>query len=228
MSVRPAQLPIDFVHQPAYLAQDFVVAGNNRAAFATIAGWPSWPARALALSGPAGSGKSHLAHLFAERTGALLVGAAALDLDNPPELAAAGRVVVEDADRGVHEQALLHLYNLLGQGGGTLLVTGRMPPARWSIRLPDLSSRLAAMPVVEIGPPDDDLLLMLLAKLFADRQLRVASDVPAYLVARMERSFDAARALVETIDRAALAAKRPVTVALAREILAEAGDAAGA
>jgi len=130
-------------------------------------------------------------------------------------------VVVEDADRGVDEAAMFHLYNLLRETGRTLLVTGREAPARWGLRLPDLRSRLSSIPAVGILAPDDGLLQSLLLKLFADRQLRVGPDVLAYVLLRMERSFDAARALVAAIDAAALARQRPVTVPLVREVMAD-------
>lgn len=184
--------------------------------------WPDWGGgRTLALTGQSGSGKSHLAHLFCARSKGGIIKAADLSLDDPPQLAACPSVVVEDADRGVDEQALLHLYNLLVQNGKHLLLTGRTPPSRWSVRLPDLRSRLATIPLAEIGPPDDALLEAVLVKLFADRQIRISDDVPAYLAARMERSFAQARALAALIDDASLAGGRAVTTALVRDVLAD-------
>ena len=215
------QLPIDFGHSPVFTAEDFLIAPSNALAHDWVLRWPGWSAPALALIGPAGAGKSHLAHLFAERSGASLLAASELGLDDPPRFAGQA-VVVEDADRGLgDERALFHLYNLLIQSGGSLLVTGRDEPAHWSVRLPDLRSRLAALPVARIDPPGDALLQALLVKLFADRQIRVGEDVPAYLALRMERSFDAARALVAALDEAALADKKPVSVPLARRVLAD-------
>lgn len=215
------QLPIDFGHSPVFTAEDFLIAPSNALAHDWVLRWPDWSAPALALIGPAGAGKSHLAHLFAERSGASLLAAAELGLDDPPRFAGQA-VVVEDADRSLgDERALFHLYNLLIQSGGSLLITGRDEPAHWPVRLPDLRSRLAALPVARIDPPGDGLLQALLVKLFADRQIRVGEDVPAYLALRMERSFDAARALVAALDEAALADKKPVSVPLARRVLAD-------
>ncbi len=176
---------------------------------------------ALGLFGPAGCGKSHLAHIFCERTDGVLLPAAALTADDVPAIAACPAAVVEDADQGVDEAALFHLFNLVRETGHFLMLTGRDAPARWTIRLPDLRSRLSSIPVAAIRPPEDDLLEALLVKLFADRQLRVGPDILTFLLARMERSFDAARALVAATDAAALAQKREITTALVRDVLAD-------
>lgn len=217
----PLQIPLDFGHVPAYSQDDFLVAASNEQAHAWLSRWPDWPHFALGLWGPAGCGKTHLAHVFVARTGGVLIPARGLCVDGVPSLAEYPAVVVEDADRSVNEHALFHLYNLLKENGRSLLVTGRDAPARWKIALPDLRSRLSAIPVVAISAPDDGLLQALLLKLFADRQLRVGPDVLAYVLSRMERSFDAARALVAAVDAQAMARQRPVTVPLVREVMSE-------
>jgi chromosomal replication initiation ATPase DnaA len=178
------------------------------------------------LWGPAGCGKSHLAHIYCERSGGILLPAARLCADDVPVLADYPAVVVEDADQGVDEAALFHLFNLVRETGHFLLLTGCDAPARWTIALPDLRSRLSAIQVAAIRPPDDGLLEAVLVKLFADRQLRVGQDVLAFILARMERSFAAARALVATIDDAALAERREISVALARKVLSVADESA--
>ncbi len=215
----PTQIPMDFGHLPAFSDADFLAAASNAEALEWVRRWPAWPAFALALAGPAGCGKTHLAHMFRDRSGGVLLAAASLTEDNVPLLAEHMAVVVEDADRGVDEVALFHLYNLLRETGRFLLLTGRQAPARWRRALPDLRSRLAAMPVAAIHAPDDGLLEALLLKLFVDRQLRVGPDVLSFILPRMERSFAGARALVEAIDVAALARQRPVTVPLVRAVL---------
>ncbi len=219
MTKKPVQMPLDLGGAPGYSAADFLVADSNRDAVSCVEHWAGWPGFAQALIGPEGSGKTHLAHLFSARAAATMVAGGVLAADAVPVLAEAPAVVVEDADRGVDERALLHLYNLLREGNRRLLLTARMPPARWSVALPDLRSRLAALPVVAIGAPDDALLGALLLKLFADRQTRVGQDLAAYLIPRLERSFAAVRAAVEALDRAALEQQRPITVPLAREVL---------
>jgi len=213
------QIPLDFGHEPAFTEEDFLVTGCNDEAHGWIMRWPNWPSFALALSGPPASGKSHLAHVFAARAGGVVISAPALTVEGVPALTEHGAVAVEDADLGVDETALFHLHNLLRETKGWLLLTGRDAPARWNIALPDLRSRLSALPVAAIGAPDDALLQALLLKLFADRQLRIAPEVLTYLLPRMERSFHAARALVERIDSAALALKRPVTIPFLRDLL---------
>jgi len=221
MTRRRGQLVLDLGHRAALGRENFLIAPCNEAAVAWIDRWPGWPGPALALAGPAGCGKTHLAQVWRARTHAALL--RRTDVAGAPEalLGRAAHAVVEDADAPGDDAALLHLYNHAAAHGGTLLFCAGTPPARWPVTLPDLASRLRAAPVAEIGRPDDALLSAVLAKLFADRQLRVGGDVIRYLVPRMERSFAAARSLVRRIDEAALAEGRTVTVPLARSVLGD-------
>ena len=215
-----SQLPLDLGHPTALSAGDFLVAPCNAEAHAWLARWRDWPGPASVIFGPAGCGKTHLAHLFAAATGAGSIIAADLGIDDPPRLLDAAALVVEDCDQGgLDETALFHLINLARENGRFLLLTGRQPPSRWTVALPDLRSRLLAMTALAIGAPDDQVLAALLVKLFADRQLKVGEEVVAYLLGRMERSFAAAARLVDRLDRAALAGHRAVTVPLARAVL---------
>ncbi len=221
------QLVFDLATRPALGRADFFVSASNRLALAQLDAWPDWPDGRLAVTGPAGSGKTHLAHVWASRTGARILSAtklAALDLAAVPEDAA---FVVEDVDRlprvsdanrRAGEEALFHLANRLAAGGG-LLVTGRRAPAQWDLRLPDLASRLRAAPVARLDPPDDALLAAVLLKLFADRQITVAPDLIQFLLLRMDRTFAAAERTVSALDRAGLARQKPITQRLAAEIL---------
>ena len=225
------QLPLDLGHRTALSDGDFLVAPCNADAYAWLERWPRWPGPASVIFGPAQCGKTHLAHLFATRSGAVALAAAALTVADPPcLLAQAHAVVVEDCDRaggdgeGLDETALFHLINLTKESGGFLLLTGREAPSRWKIGLPDLRSRLNAMAALAIGAPDDEALAAVLVKLFADRQVKVGEDLVTYLLGRMERSFAAAAGLVERLDRAALAGRRAVTVPLARRVLEQDGD----
>ena len=214
------QIPLSFEHRHALDAEDFVVAEANRDAVAWLDRWPDWPGRSLALYGPPSSGKSHLAHVWQHRSGASLIAASVLTVANVVDaLATDHRLVVEDADRGVDEEALFHVINLVREEDGFLMLTGREAPARWSVGLPDLASRLAAIPAVAVTAPDDELLAAVLVKQFDDRQLRVADDVVEYLVMRMERSFAAIGSLVESLDSLSLAERRNITVPLARRVL---------
>ena len=214
----PSQLTLGLPHRPALGRDDFLVAGSNADAVAWLDRWPDWPATALALHGPAASGKTHLAQVWRHRSGAV----EAMGRLDPPALAAAGAVVLDlDAAPGpAEERPLLHLYNLLAERRGHLLLVGREPPARWPVQLPDLSSRLSTAPAVALLPPDDELCAAVMVKLFADRQLRVDADVVGYLVQRLDRSFAAIGAAVAVLDEAALAERRPITVPLARAVLA--------
>jgi len=214
-----AQLPLDLGHRASFSGEDFLVAPCNQAAVAWLDRWPDWPAPGLAVHGPAGCGKTHLAHVFQARAGARLLTAENLPCAAAPQLLAGARAAILDGSPPLDEPALLHLYNHLAEAGGHLLIVAREAPARWQLSLRDLASRLSALPAVGIDPPDDRLMEAVLIKLFADRQLAVAPEVVTYLAARVERSFETLRRLVDEIDRESLARRRAVTLPLAREIV---------
>jgi chromosomal replication initiation ATPase DnaA len=224
------QLSFRLPARPALGREDFFVSPANAAAADLVARDAEWPQGKLALTGPEGAGKTHLAHVWAAETGARIVAVTDLPGADIPALAAATRAAVEDADRiadPAAERALLHLHNLLLAGGGRLLLTGRTQPARWPVALPDLASRLAATATAALAPPDDALLAAVLVKLFADRGIAVAPPLVAYLVPRIDRAFAAAHDIVDRLDRAALSEGRPVTRALAQRLLdkPESGEA---
>ena len=214
-----AQLPLELGHRASFSGEDFLVAPCNQAAVAWLDRWPAWPAPGLAVHGPAGCGKTHLAHVFQARAGARLLTPADLPRAAAPQLLAGAKAAILDGGPPLEERALLHLYNHLAESGGHLLIVAREAPARWSLQLPDLASRLSALPAVRIDPPDDRLMEALLIKLFADRQLAVAPEVVTYLGLRVERSFEALRRIVGLLDRESLARRRAVTLPLAREIV---------
>lgn len=221
----PRQLAFDLALAPAFGRDDFLVSPANAAALALIDRWPDWPSRVVALVGPAGSGKSHLASIWARASGAAVVAAGSLSSAELPALTASGAVVVEDApSAGLDERALFHLINLSREHRLAVLLVSRDDPARWPVRLPDLASRLRAATAVHIQPPDDGLLRAVLVKLFADRQLQVDESAISYLLARMHRSLGEARDLVAEIDARALADRAPVTRPLIARVLAERGQ----
>lgn len=212
----PRQLPLPFRHAPEYAAPDFLAAPSNEAALAWLAQTPDWPERRLLLWGDAGCGKTHLLHIWTQRTGAALIAGPDLrGLVTPPPYGLA----VDDASLVPDERALLHLLNACRDAGVPVLMAAATPPARWATRLPDLASRLRATTAIGIAPPDDDLLHPLLLRLLADRQLIVAPAVQEWLLRRLPRTPAAIRAAVATLDKAALAAGRPITRPLAAETL---------
>lgn len=217
------QLVLDLPSRPARGRAEFFVSAANAEALAAIDGWRDWRGGRLALVGPAGSGKTHLAHVWAAGCGARILSAGDLVGASIAGLVATARIVVEDAGRvagdPAAEAALFHLHNALGEAGGHLLLTDRAPPAHWRIALPDLASRMTALPLARIGAADDALLSAVLVKLFADRGLVVAPSALAYLATRMERSLAAAGALVARLDRAALAGGGGVTRSLVARVL---------
>ena len=219
MTVGSAQLPLDLPHRASFEREDLVVAGSNEAAVGAVDAWPRWPHPILVIVGPPSSGKSHLAKVWARKANAVDVrsganGFAATD--------APFAVVADDLDRGdLDENRLFGLLNAARLGGGTMLATARAMPGALPFALPDLRSRLRAASVAELGAPTDELLMGVLAKLFADRQVAVEPRLLDFAVARMERSPEAALRFVARLDRRALAAKKKVSRARGQEVLEE-------
>jgi chromosomal replication initiation ATPase DnaA len=210
------QLPLDLPHEPSFAREDFLAAPANSDALRAIDAWPAWAGRMLLLVGPAGSGKSHLGAIWARAAGAAVVEAESLNEAGLADLAQAKAILVENADRiGPDEASLFHLINLARESGAFLMLTARSPPDGWGLEKPDLLSRLRLAPVAALGEPDMELARAVLFKLFSDRQLAVDPAVINYVALRIERSLGAARAIVEALDREALARRKPVTRAMA-------------
>ena len=218
MSAHPRQLALALCHAENFAREDFLSGPSNAVALALVDAWPDWSHRTVMLTGPEGSGKSHLAAMWAQAAGARLIAARAVEEASVPAALATGALVVEDVAAGsFEEKALFHLLNLAREQEAFVMLTARTPPATFAIA--DLTSRLKALPVVAIAPPDDGLLRAVLLKLFSDRQLAVDEALLGYVGTRIERSFAAARAVVALLDAEAMRRKRPLTRALAAEIL---------
>ncbi len=216
------QLPLELPHVVSFRRDDFLEAPANENALALIEAWPEWPVNSAAIAGPHGAGKSHLASIWAERTGARVLPARLLSRDEVPASLATGALVIENLAPGeFDEPALFHLLNLAREEGAWLLFTSLRTLESGVAKLPDLASRLRTIPAVKLDAPDDPLIAAVLVKLFADRQITVDQDVIAYLLPRMERSLGSARDLVARIDAAALAAGRPPTRAFVSALLRE-------
>ncbi|MFN3590996.1 MAG: HdaA/DnaA family protein [Thermaurantiacus sp.] len=196
--VTPQQIALPLDWKAARNARDFFVSDANRGAVRFLDSWATWPVPVALLVGPAGSGKTHLAEIFARRSNARLW---------------------DDADRAGSEEALFHAWNEAAEARRPLLLTARSDPADWHLQLADLRSRLAATPRVHIGPPDDVLLAHVFEKLWRDRGIEVSEELTRYVLRRIERSFEAVARAVALIDRASLGRQRPLTVPLAREAL---------
>ena len=218
----PSQLILPLETPPALGRDDFLVAPGNAEAVAFIDSYPRWASPVGALHGPSGSGKSHLASVWAGSSGAVVVAAGALDAPFVEQLQPGQAVAVEDIDSAKnfeHEPALFALFNR----GEPLLLTGREPPGRWPSALPDLASRFGAVLAFSLWKPDDTLLVALTRKLFTDRQLAVPDAVIMRILRSVERSPAAIREFVARVDARALAQKRPISAALVGELLAGEG-----
>ncbi len=198
------QLPFDLGHREAFARDDFWVSSCNADAIAWVDKWPAWDMPALVVYGPEGCGKTHLGHVIKRKA------------EDKIE-------IVDDADLlcgdKAREEDLFHRYNRAKENGTYLFLTAKTPPRNWNFTLPDLKSRVLACPAVEVGAPDDQLMAVVLAKLFSDRQIFVSQDVVTFVLSRVERSFQALRALVTDIDRKALSQKRAITVPLVRDVM---------
>lgn len=221
MKGRGRQLALDLPHRQALGRDDFLVTESNAAAVALIDHWPDWPAHAALLVGPTGSGKSHLVEVWRQRSKASSVQAVDVRVETAPDLLLSGAVAVEDAAPSLDEHGIFHLLNLARQQGSSILLTAQTRPERWKIVLPDLLSRLRAIPVLEILPPDDALLRGVLVKLFFDRQIAAAESTISFMLTRMPRSLGAARLLVAEIDRRALEERAEVTRPFVAKVLGD-------
>ena len=216
------QLPLDLPLQSAQARDDLLVGQSNTTAVNWIDAWPEWPGPLKILAGPVGCGKTHIANVWAERSGAAII-APSTDPDMPPPEDARAILVENMVQGAFNESWLFHLFNAVRQQGGSLLLTSRRWPGDWGVALPDLRSRLKTAHLLEISEPDDVLLRGVLAKLFADRQVMVSPQVVDYIALRMERSLNAAAAIVDELDRLSMANKRAVTRPLAAQGLTALG-----
>lgn len=216
------QLSFDWPTGVALGPDDFFVSAANTQAFAMLQAPDTWPLGKLAIIGPQGCGKSHLARIVQQQTGGDLLHASTLAADYQPT---ADTIIIEDMQTlpQTSEEAVFHLHNHLQNTRGLLLMTAQTAPTRWPIVLPDLASRMQATTIAQIDDPDDALLQALIMKLFADRQIAPKPDLVAYLAPRVERSFAAAAAIVDQLDRAALDQGRKINTGLARDLLDNAG-----
>jgi chromosomal replication initiation ATPase DnaA len=225
MAESAKQIPLDLGSRIAHAREDFLVGPCNGAAVSLIDRWPEWHAPLMIISGPAASGKSHLAAVWRERANAEIIRPEMLLSRTAEQIAGAGTHIVIDGidpwlgDRQA-ETTLFHLYNMFGSEKRSILATMRMMPSQADFVVADLASRVRSSLLAAIQPPDDILLGSVLIKLFSDRQLAVTNDVIQYVLPRMERSFGAAREIVAAADRLALATKKPISVPLMRQVLA--------
>jgi chromosomal replication initiation ATPase DnaA len=225
MANRPRQLALALDHDESYARDDFLPGPGNAAALTLIESWPDWPANAVALIGPEGSGKSHLASIWANASGARTMSGRAVGESDLLASLATGALVVEETV-AADERSLFHLINLAREEESFLLFTARTAPTSWSIAIPDLASRLRALPVVTLQAPDDAMLRGVIIKLAADRQLSLDDSVVRYLLSHVERSFAAARAAVIALDNEALRQGRPASRALAAELFRDSAEKA--
>ena len=220
MRESPKQLTFDLPLDPRYGREDFLVSPSNEAAYGLIERWPDWPDTILLLRGPRGSGKSHLASIWASAAKAWTVQSTGVRTDEVPHLVSNGALAIEDADRGDRDEAaLFHLLNLARERKASLLITCETAPDRWGLCTADLLSRLRLAPSVSLEPPDDALLKAVLVKLFVDRQLVVDTSVVEYIAVRIERSLRRAAEVVADLDREALSRGRRISRPVAAAVL---------
>lgn len=219
------QLALSLGHEVSFARDDFLEGPSNAAALAFVTRWPDWASLNLLMVGPQGSGKTHLASMWAGEAGARVISARLLDQESVPTALATGALVIEDLAPGnFDERALFHVLNLARAERAYVLLTARSATTGWTLNVPDLTSRLREIATVTLTLPDDALLRAVLVKLFADRQLAVDENLIGYLTPRIERSFAGAQSIVADLDREALRQQRPVTRALASELLRDLAD----
>lgn len=213
------QFAIDFGLPPSYAAQDFALSDSNRVAYDWITRWPSWDEPALAISGPAACGKTHLVHIWAEQSQAHIIAPDAISRLDGEWFGGSQALAIDGDWETIDETALFHLLNYTRQEGKWLLLSHRLPPARWPVTLPDLVSRLKALPHAVIEQADDELLRILILKQCADRQLHISPDIVDYILRHGDRSAQSISALVADIDSAAMQQGRTITLPFVSKIL---------
>ena len=228
MNKTGTQLPLHLALKNQYNWQDFIASSCNQMALKAVTSWPDWPFFALLVFGPAGCGKTHLAHIFADCINLKLkrpistyfIKAKDLKMSKIEYLSKHySCLVIEDVTPVINEEALFHLFNLYQSKQGYILFTSQIPFARMNFKLKDLSSRLKQVPTVAISEPDDEMLEALIVKLFSDRQIFISTEVLNYIVQNMERSFSYASKLVSKVDEISLAQKRAVSVPIVKEAM---------
>lgn len=214
------QQVLNLPSKTTYDHADFYVSSSNVLAYRWIESWPTWPNHCLILFGPLGCGKTHLAHIWKQKTGALIIPFQDLAFKNLDDLCQKHKnIIVEDIPEIFDENILFHLYNSAQQAAGTLLLTANASPSNWNISLPDLKSRLKAAMCAEIKPADDELLKAMMRKIFSDEQIKVQDQIINYLLNHQERSFNALFNTIKTLNTHALATKRKITLPLVKEVL---------
>jgi chromosomal replication initiation ATPase DnaA len=215
-----SQLTLELPHIPALGGEDFLISASNETAAKLISSWPDWTNPICIITGPEGSGKTHLVNVWRARSGAEAFLPTEIGMAVSAALAGPAPIAIEDIDAGgFDEHAAFHLLNLARERRFDILITARTAPGTWDISLPDLRSRLRSAALVSIAEPDDSLLRAVLVKLFADRQVAVSPEVIDYIMLRIERSMAAAALIVDKLDKAALAERKAVTRPLAAKVL---------
>lgn len=216
----PVQMPLDLAIAPATGRDDLIVSASVALAADLVDRWPDWPGRIAILYGPKGCGKTHLAEIWKNAADACTLDMKDMAIEDAMRAASAGSVILDDLDPdAIDETSLFHLVNAVTQNDNYMLVSARRHTATWQFSLADLASRISAATVVEIGPPDDDLLTQVIVKLFADRQITAEAKVIDYMMVRMERSLAVAHEIVDAMDQLALARGTRITRKLAAEVL---------
>lgn len=224
------QLLLELPLKPNYSKADFIESTCNREAIQWIERWPDWPMKMLAIFGESGCGKTHLAHIWQEKSQARYLTPKDLSHLSPLEaITDASAIIIDDVDRMFLQNAMIegtspedwlfHFYNLVKEGDINLLLCCQNPPTQWQVSLPDLKSRLATIMSVSVNPPDEGALNAVLFKICSERGLNLSVDVAEYILRRVERSFDCLRSLVVTLDQLTLSEHRQLTLGVVRKVL---------
>ena len=213
------QLILKFPTQQAYKKEDFYVSPSNQKAYDFINSWPRWIKRIINIFGPSGSGKSHLSSILKSKTSCLHINSNELNENTFFKFKTKEALIIENLDKKISEKLLFSLWNIVLQDNKYFLITSKKPINSYKFKLPDLISRVDSSLIIGINLPSDDLISVILAKNFSDKQIKVEKKHIDYIIKRIDRSYEKISQFVSILDKYSLKKGNPFSLKLIKEVL---------
>ena len=213
------QLILKFPTNKAYLKEDFYVSSSNQEAYEFINSWPKWIKRIANIFGPSGSGKTHLASILKNKTSTLKIESDKLNDKIFFKFKINEALIIENLNEKVSENLLFSLWNFALQDNKYLLITSTKPISAYKFKLPDLQSRASSSVIIGINLPSDDLISVILAKNFSDKQIKIEKKHIDYIIKRVDRSYEKISQFISILDKYSLKKGTPFSLKLIKEVL---------